>query len=167
MTLNRFGQSETIRHGGKMKRDKGIIRRVKAIYKWLDEQIAAHQDAAGKCEACGKCCDFDKFGHRLFVTTPEVIYFTDKIESKNLKQMINSRCSYQAGDKCTVYKYRFAGCRIFCCKGDARFQSDLTEAVIKKFKTLCDEFKIFYRYVDLPTALKDFTAEAAENAEFF
>jgi Fe-S-cluster containining protein len=137
-----------------MKRNKEIIRRVEEIYKWLDEQITAHQEAAGKCKACGKCCDFETFGHRLFVTTPEMIYFRDKIGINNLKQMTTGKCSYQAGDKCTVYDFRFASCRIFCCKGDSRFQSDLTEAVIKKFKALCDEFKIPYRYTEAGTLLR-------------
>jgi hypothetical protein len=143
-----------------MKVNKEIVKRVEAIYKWLDEQIAAHQEAAGVCDACGKCCDFETFGHRLFVTTPEMFFFAEKIGSKNLKQMTTGRCCYQVENKCTAYDYRFAGCRIFCCKGNVRFQSDLTEAVIKKFKTLCDEFKIPYRYIDLPTALQDFTAES-------
>ena len=134
-----------------MKRNEEIILRVEEIYKWLDEQITAHQDAAGRCEACGKCCDFEKFGHRLFVTSPEMIYFSEKIGSRNLKPITTGRCGYQVDDKCTVYKYRFASCRIFCCKGDSRFQSDLTETVIKKFKALCDEFEIPYRYTDAGT----------------
>ena len=144
-----------------MKHNKEIIRRVKAIYKWLDEQIAANRKVAGVCDACGKCCDFETFGHRLFVTTPEMIFFANKLRDKNIKKMAGGRCSYQIEGKCTVYAHRFAGCRIFCCKGDARFQSDLTEAVIEKFKSLCDEFKIPYRYIDLPTALQNLTAETA------
>ena len=131
--------------------NKKIAKRVEEIYNWLDEQIAANREKAGKCYACGKCCDFDTFGHRLFVTTPEIIYFVDKIGSKNLKKMSTVKCSYQVGDKCNVHPYRFASCRIFCCKGDSRFQSDLTETVIKKFKALCDEFKIPYRYTEAGT----------------
>ena len=123
------------------------------IYQWLDEQLAGQKAV---CEICGRCCDFKAFDHRLYVTTPEIVYFADKIGSRNIKQMVSGRCSYQADGKCTVYKYRFAGCRIFCCKGDAGFQSELTEAVLKKFKALCEEFRIPYRYVDLPAALKDF-----------
>jgi hypothetical protein len=69
--------------------------------------------------------------------------------------MVGGRCSYQVDGKCGVHAYRFSGCRIFCCKGDAGFQSELTEAVIKKFKALCLEMRIPYRYVDLPTALKE------------
>jgi hypothetical protein len=64
------------------------------------------------------------------------------------------RCPYQVDGKCTVYPHRFAACRIFCCKGNAGFQSELTETVLKKFKALCDEFNIPYRYEDLPTALR-------------
>jgi hypothetical protein len=173
-----------------MKVNKEIVKRVEAIYKWLDEQIAAHQEAAGVCDACGKCCDFESFGHRLFVTTPEILYFkcavchSDRSDAKRreAEESIKTdsstrsdksglarndnygRCCYQVENKCTVYDYRFAGCRIFCCKGDVRFQSDLTEAVIKKFKALCDEFKIPYRYVDLPTALTtDYTKLLAES----
>ena len=67
-------------------------------------------------------------------------------------------------DKCSVHAYRFSGCRIFCCKGKATFQSELTESAIKKFKALCDELQIPYRYVELPVALKEyFTAESEER----
>jgi hypothetical protein len=166
-------------------RRKEIVRRVSDIYKWLDEELSAQSVAAGACGICGKCCDFDAFGHRLFVTTPEMIYFVEKVGSGNIKQMAchgvgdikansdidvpgrsrtGGRCPYQVNNKCTIHPYRFAGCRIFCCKGDAGFQSELSEAVVKKFKALCDEFQIPYRYVELPAALKDFLiAEVVGN----
>jgi Fe-S-cluster containining protein len=139
-----------------MKKRKEIVRQVSDIYKWLDEQLR-QKPAAGICAVCGKCCDFESFGHRLFVTTPEIIYFVEKVGSADIKQMTSARCPYQLDDKCTVYQHRFAGCRIFFCKGDAAFQSDLTETVVKKFKTICDEFNIPYQYVDLPTALNNFS----------
>ncbi len=149
-----------------MLNNKEVIRRVEEIYKWLDEQLAAKFT----CAACGKCCDFESFGHRLYVTTPEMLYFADKVGTQNIKQMTTSRCPWQidgpstslgmvslSNHKCTVYPYRFASCRIFHCKGDADFQSDLTETTLKKFKSLCEEFRIPYRYMDLPTALKNFS----------
>ncbi|MGA2172865.1 MAG: hypothetical protein ABSG82_07640 [Sedimentisphaerales bacterium] len=148
-----------------MKANKEIIRQVGRIYDWLDEQlIIAQNTLAGVCDvsrkghqtACGKCCDFQMYDHRLYVTTPEMLFFIDKLGVENIKEMAGGRCPYQMNTKCTVHPYRFAGCRIFCCKADPAFQSVLTEAVIKKFKTICDEFQIPYRYVDLPTALKDF-----------
>ena len=130
-------------------KDKEVIRRVEKIYKWLDEQLAAKFD----CDTCGNCCDFESFGHRLYVTPPEMMYFADKLGSKNIRRMTTSRCCYQVEGKCSVYPHRFAACRIFCCKGDSDFQNQLAETALKKFKMLCNEFKITYCYVDLPTAL--------------
>jgi Fe-S-cluster containining protein len=146
-------------------RHKKIIERVSEIYKWIEAQQDANKGIAGSCAACGKCCDFEQYDHRLYVTTPEIIYFVEKLGSANIKQMTDSRCCYQVEGKCGVHAYRFSGCRIFCCKGEAGFQSELTESAIKKFKALCDELQIPYRYVELPAALKiALTAEHAENA---
>jgi len=192
-----------------------FLERVAEIYNWLDSQISRHGDLAGRCEACGKCCDFGNpaltceqepavsvnrwFDHHLFVTTPELMYLAANLGSaltaetaesaekkdknknkikrsdntKNLGVLCDpclrrgkpvpaeagsgkrkmGRCPYNVGGKCTVYEYRFAGCRIFCCNADADFQSRLSESAIKKFKDLCTEFSIPYRYIDLPTAL--------------
>jgi len=146
-------------------RHKKIIERVSEIYKWIEAQQFANKDIAGRCEVCGKCCDFEQYDHRLFVTTPEIIYFVEKLGLANIKQMTTAKCCYHVEGKCGVHAYRFSGCRIFCCKGDATFQSELTESAIKKFKALCAELQIPYRYLELPTALKDFlNAEDTETA---
>ena len=148
-----------------MARHKKIIERVSEIYKWIEEQQLANKELAGCCAACGKCCDFEQYDHRLYVTTPEIIYFVEKLGLANIRQMTTGQCSYQIDGECGVHAYRFSGCRIFCCKGEAAFQSELTEAVLKKFKALCDELQIPYRYVDLPAALKEYFT--AENAKLF
>jgi len=134
-----------------------LLRKVAEIYNWFDSQIRENSALAGVCDMCGRCCDFKGFDHRLFVTTSEMIYFAANVGTENIKPMTTSRCPYQTDDKCTVYKFRFAGCRIFYCKGDADFQSRLSESALKKFKSLCTEFQIPYRYVDLAVALNSFT----------
>jgi Fe-S-cluster containining protein len=164
-----------------------LLRKVAEIYNWLDSQIQKNSTLAGHCDACGKCCNFGTFDHRLFVTTPELLYLAanlggvltaetaesaeknkNKIKrsdnTKNLGVLCElsgkrkmSRCPYNIKGKCTVYKFRFAGCRIFCCKGDADFQSGLSEMALKKFKSICEEFQIPYRYIDLEVALNSFT----------
>jgi Fe-S-cluster containining protein len=168
-----------------MTKNDQIVARVSEIYEWIESRQLANKAIAGKCLACGKCCDFESYGHKLFVTTPEMIYFVEKIGktdvivseakqsqaleieklprrpgSSGLLIMTSSRCPYQVEGKCSVHAHRFSGCRIFCCKGKAMFQSELTEAVIKKFKALCSELQIPYRYVELSNFL---TAENAGN----
>lgn len=149
-----------------------ILTSVSDIYDWLDSQIREAADLTGGCDACGKCCNFGGpatvsgqepvplsergFDHVLFVTAPEVMYFAENLGSENMKPMPTSRCPYNISGKCSVYEHRFAGCRIFCCKADTDFQSGLSESVAKKFKAICTEFHIPYRYTDLATALNGF-----------
>jgi len=52
-----------------------------------------------------------------------------------------------------VYEKRFAGCRIFLCKGDSEFQGKLSEEAIAEFRSICTEFGVDYYYADLKTAL--------------
>ncbi|MHC4456303.1 MAG: YkgJ family cysteine cluster protein [Planctomycetota bacterium] len=136
--------------------NRRVLKRVSEIYDWLDLQIRNHRKPAGHCEGCGACCDFDNFDHNLFVTTPELIYLASKLGGEKIKPMKTSRCPYQTKGKCTIYKYRFASCRIFCCKGDSDFQSRLSESAMEKFKSLCTEFEVAYRYNSLATALNSF-----------
>jgi hypothetical protein len=135
--------------------DSRLLGKVADVYKWLDAQIRDNEELSGRCEVCGKCCDFVSFDHLLFVTSPELIYFKANVAPGNIRSVRGGRCPYQAGCKCSVYEYRFAGCRIFCCNGNADFQSDLSESAVKMLKAICDEFRIPYCYIDLPTAIKN------------
>jgi Fe-S-cluster containining protein len=138
-----------------------VVKKVGEIYNWLDSQVRRHSDLAGRCDICGRCCSFENpadtcergFDHRLFITTPELMYLAGNLGAKKIKPMQTSRCPYNTNGRCTIYEYRFAGCRIFCCKADVDFQSRLSELVIKKFKSICTEFQIPYRYADLASAL--------------
>jgi Fe-S-cluster containining protein len=144
-------KSENKKSGGPVDKTAAIVNSIARIYSWLDSEIGADQT----CAACGKCCDFESFGHKLFVTTPEMIYFTSKIAPEDPKPMTAGACPYNTDGKCTVYEDRFAACRIFSCKTDTEAQNDLTENTLKELKGLCDTFDIPYRYVDLKTALNN------------
>ena len=138
------------------KTDSQLLKRVAEIYEWLDLQIRRCSNLAGKCDICGRCCDFASFDHHLFVTMPELMYLAANLRNESIKPMAAGRCPYSTGSKCAIYEYRFAGCRIFCCKADADFQNRLSESALKKFKSLCTKFQIPYRYTDLATALNSF-----------
>jgi len=133
--------------------DKRLLERVAEIYNWLDEQIYSGGGLAGECRSCGDCCDFDGFDHRLFITRPELMYLAANLDAEKIKPMPSNRCPYNTDGKCSIYEYRFSGCRIFCCNGDADFQSWLSEEALKKLKSICVEFQVSYRYTDLAAAL--------------
>ena len=149
--------------------NKRLLEKVAEIYTWLDTRIRDNNELTGQCKACGKCCDFggpapdseqgpapgldQGFDHRLFVTPPELMYLTENLVAENIKSMPTNRCPYNLDGKCTVYEYRFASCRIFYCKADVDFQGELSESALEKLKSLCTEFQIPYRYIDLTSAL--------------
>ena len=135
--------------------NRRLLERVAEIYKWLDLQVRLEADMAGACRSCGDCCDFDRFDHRLFITPPELMYLAANLGAENIKPMLSGRCPYNVDGKCSVYEYRFSGCRIFCCNGDADFQSRLSEEVLERLKSICVELQIPYRYTDLAAGLNN------------
>ncbi|MBN1362442.1 MAG: hypothetical protein JW993_17735 [Sedimentisphaerales bacterium] len=149
---------------GKSARQRRLVDEVEALYEWIDAQLGRDPVRAGRCAACGACCDFVTYDHLLFVTPPELIYLSDKLGTDGLKQMTSGRCPYQQASQCTVHAYRFAGCRIFCCRGEADFQSELTEAALRRLKAICERFEVPYRYADLATALTCFVTSSDRSA---
>jgi Fe-S-cluster containining protein len=127
-----------------------IFQEVKLIYDWLDSEIAK---LGRGCTACGNCCDFDAYGHRLYVTAPEMLFF-ERFVGPSLQPMQSGVCPYRVNGKCTVYPYRFSGCRIFDCKTDPLAQNRLCEESIRRFKKICETHNLPYRYVYLKEALK-------------
>ena len=130
-----------------------LIDQVHQIYKEIESSLRNSPDLAGKCNCCGKCCDFKSFDHLLYVTPPEIEYLAHHIGAENIKPMKDSVCPYNEKSKCTVYDYRFSGCRIFCCNGDKEFQSRLTESTLTDLKQLCQEFELPYSYRQLSEVL--------------
>ena len=135
-----------------MKNIQAIVARVAELYAWIDQAIQEQETSGPSCRACGQCCDFEAYDHRLFVTTPELIFFQLQL-NEPVKSMTTGRCPYQEQKKCSVYEIRFLGCRIYGCRRSLSFQTELTEAALQRIRELCEEFDFSYQYVDLATAL--------------
>ncbi len=136
-----------------MCKDQKLLNKVSEIYRFIELETSKPGFNNQKCRACGRCCDFDKFDHRLYITIPEYIYMKKMASRENIKFMQKDLCPYRINNKCSIHPYRFAGCRIFNCRGDEKLQGQLSEKVVKKFKKLCNEFDISYQYRDLAFVL--------------
>lgn len=141
-----------------------LIEEVAAIYDWIDMRRQEEPARAGRCRACGACCDFVAYDHRLFVTPPELAYLAARLSVRELKTTTTGRCPYQEGANCTVHEHRFSGCRIFGCDGDPDFQSEVSEEALRRLKALCEEFRVPYRYQDLAAALAGFNCGTSQSA---
>ena len=129
---------------------KDVVGLVEEIYRQLTLKLEGQN-----CKACGKCCDFESFGHRLYITSPELIYFRSKLKENDvpLLETAGSVCPYRVEGKCSVYPWRFAGCRIFQCCGDKQAQGRLSEWAVEQMKAICRRFDAEYYYRDLLSAL--------------
>lgn len=135
-----------------MKSKKSKIRNeVKQIYDWLEKEI---KNFGAYCPACGKCCDFESYGHKLYVSSPELLYFYENL--KPLRKMSIGQCPYLEDNKCTAREFRFAGCRIFFCKGNSEKQNELSEQILNKFKKLCEDNNFPYQYLEISKALNEY-----------
>ena len=108
------------------------------VYKDLDRDISI---LAPSCRACGECCDFDKYDHRLYTSDLEMDYVLKLAgPPKMLIDIDNGRCPYLSGNKCTVREHRPLGCRTFYCQdGWNATSSDLYEKYLRRIKDICAE----------------------------
>src|SRR6476660_5398588 len=67
------------------------------------------------CIVSGRCCRFEEYGHRLFVTTMELAAFVHQVGPREITQWDGHGCPFQAGKLCGVHAIRPFGCRMFFC----------------------------------------------------
>lgn len=149
-------------------RNAGVQARLGEIYRDMAAQISRQRPV---CTASGRCCRFDEYGHRLYVTTAEIAMFTDALASRTKAQADPRRfslrvlsdnaeanaggCAFQSdAGLCSVHDIRPFGCRIFFCDPAAeRWQQDAYEHFHGRIRRLHDELGIPYFYVEWRAAL--------------
>ena len=153
---------------------------IAAIYADLDREIAARSPT---CWISGRCCHFEAFGHRLYVTGLEIAWFLAKLDvagggaagvsSAAPSQRSNAEspllnwqtrlqpaglCPFQVSKLCGVHAVRPLGCRIFFCQeGTDVWQHELYEQFLSRLRRLHDEQGLPYQYMEWRMGL----AEAA------
>jgi Fe-S-cluster containining protein len=133
---------------------------------------AAVQERKPRCATSGDCCHFDRFGHRLFVTTIEVALFVEQLPLVQSSLPAGGRlrlfaaapqptdapdgagCPFQVGGLCSVHAIRPFGCRIFFCDPTAtEWQRRQYERFHARLRRLHDELGVEYAYVEWREAL--------------
>ncbi len=119
------------------------------IYHFIYERLSTQ---GNQCENCGSCCHFKAYGHKLYVTTVEVLFFLRHINNDNnwlLDNLSPLKCPAGCADGCREYDHRPAGCRIFYCQSISNdYQYELTEQVLRNLRQLHNELDAPYLYAD-------------------
>lgn len=137
-------------------RDCEFVAAVESLYAELDARVAARRPL---CINRGACCQFESFGHRLFVTPVELAYFVARSDGPIRGPETAAACPYQVGGMCTVRTARPTGCRIFFCDVAAQhWQPDETEHTLRQIRAVHERFELPYAYVDWIDALRQLAA---------
>ena len=140
---------------------------LRALYAEVDAAIALRGPT---CWVSGKCCKFESFGHRLYVTALEVVWFLRQVDAGDgsevghasttartasggirLPQLAETAgaCPYQIVGRCSTHAVRPLGCRIFFCQaGTEDWQQDLYESFLTRLRALHERHGVAYRYLD-------------------
>jgi len=130
-----------------------------ALFVRIDADVAAGNPV---CEISGRCCRFDAYGHRLYVTCLEIAWLMrhlntaarDRLAAAPLPAM--SGCPFQVGRLCCVRDIRPLGCRLFFCDPAAEvWLNDLHEHYLGDLRRLHELRSINYRYIEWRSGLAE------------
>jgi len=133
---------------------EGALRALAALYAALDHELPRWEFT---CSASGRCCDFDAYGHRLYVSSLEAEHFFRGSDRRRANEDPRHCPAWGSDRLCTAREARMLGCRTYFCPPYPQgVPEDLHARYDARIKALHDRFAIPYEY-------KDITAWAAER----
>ena len=153
---------------------RGMNDAVAAVLAEAEADIAARRPV---CRSSGRCCQFEEWGHRMYVTGVELVHFATvhgTPETQNAKPKTQNGagakvvslaqffagevrgCPYQVDGLCTAREARPLGCRVYFCDENAQgWQSEVYEKYHTKLKAVHERFGVPYRYVEWRQGLRE------------
>lgn len=133
--------------------DPIIARELESVFAATAAEIEARGPA---CWASGRCCNFEKTGHRLYVTGLEAAYAIGRLSSDHsitpedvARAVTDGGCPFQAANLCGIHAIKPLGCRVYFCDRSAQqWQQELSELMLARIRALHERFDVPYRYAE-------------------
>jgi len=136
-----------------------VVEAVRHVYSELQAEIDRRRPV---CVVSGKCCRFEEYGHRLYVTTLELAAFVKGLADVSKDGGSESRstdpggCPFQIKKLCGVHAIRPFGCRVFFCDASATdWQHEQYEKFHARLRALHEELGVPYFYMEWRAALEE------------
>lgn len=146
--------------------DPRIVEALESVYVDIAVEVERRGPA---CWASGRCCGFERAGHRLYVTGLEAAYTVSRLAApvepvrSALAQfraprpalsaasladaVVRGDCPFLEGNLCGVHAIKPLGCRVYFCDTSAQsWQQDLSERMLARVRAIHDEYSVEYRY---------------------
>lgn len=161
---------------------------IRALYRDIDQAVAERQPV---CNASGRCCKFEAYGHRLYVTGLEIAWFIVGARSEELgvrsdleqpsddsqysehriglqqlapnpaPRTLSPNCPYQVNGLCSTHAIRPLGCRVFFCEEGTEAWQQDTT------ERFLSRLKALHTEHDLPYSYMEWRAGLAEASKMF
>lgn len=146
-----------------------------AVHALYDELMSEIDQRKPRCDASGRCCHFDAYGHRLYVTTAELATFLTDLGNQGpadpatppppstggrtalpvLTPQMGGSCAFLKSNLCSVHTIRPFGCRIYFCDPTATEWMESTYEVFHgRLKQLHESMGLDYWYVEWRSAME-------------
>ena len=102
-----------------------------ALYREVDAEL---RRLGASCEACGRCCRFAEFGHRLWMTNLEAEYLRARHGRREAAEP--GACAYLDGASCSAREGRALACRTFHCGLSAGVVEEITNRYFERLREL-------------------------------
>jgi Fe-S-cluster containining protein len=132
-----------------------VLSAVRNLYMALQDAVDLRRPT---CVTSGRCCRFEEFGHRLFVTTLEMAAFM----AESCLPVTDNRgaCPFQNERLCSVHPIRPFGCRVFFCDATStQWQQEQYARFHAEFRRLHDDLSVPYFYLEWRLALQIVAAD--------
>lgn len=138
---------------------------VASVHDEIGRAIAAQSP---RCEMSGRCCNFDAYGHRLYVTGLEAaltlvgagaISRNGDGSARGAARdfAADAACPFQIKNTCGIHAHRPAGCRVYFCDPSwSGAMNDVAERAVEQVREIHDRFEIPYRYMEWRALLSMF-----------
>lgn len=135
-----------------------VVKALEEIFKQVGQAI---EQRGPQCWVSGRCCHFESFGHRLYVSGLEIAWvlaelskerrdLADGLEiSRWVEGGLQDGCVFQQGHCCGIHAYRPLGCRLFFCqRGTQDWQHEIYEVMLGRLRRVHEQFDLPYRYME-------------------
>lgn len=143
------------------RQNHALLAHVESIYRYADAAIAARQPV---CYQSGRCCQFEKMKHSLFVSTVELAYFLHTARLERNEEPIGGACPFVrlGPGRCAARQGRPLGCRMFYCDPRTQWwQQDLYNQLHGRLQRLHEQFHVPYYYAEWLAILRSATEQIA------
>jgi Fe-S-cluster containining protein len=148
--------------------EPAIVAALESLYAEVGSEIAARGPV---CWASGRCCNFERAGHRLYATGLETAYTLSRLAAaapparhgltvlgaersalpltaETLDGAIaRGGCPFQSGNLCSAHAVRPLGCRVYFCDRSAQtWQNEMYERAMGRLRSIHDEHGVGYLY---------------------